>query len=140
MKTDVSINLVTNPIENSASRKLQGASEWLFNSDLKYDFQFNEVMKNSISVVYNVYGDRIFAVGTAGTDHLFEKSFHKLDMIWSSKISKNIDLKFSVENILNPSYKFETGSNSTITIYEKSLIMREYKRGVGYSLNFSYSF
>lgn len=140
MKTTVNIDLARNPLENSSSRQLQGASEWLFNSDLKYDFEFNEIMKNSISVVYNVYGDRIFGVGTAGNDHLYEKSFHKLDMIWSSKISENLDLKLSVENILDPSYKLEQGKNSTIPIFEKSLVMREYKRGVGYSLNLSYNF
>lgn len=140
MKTNVSVDLAQNTIENNSKRKLQGASDWLVNADLKYEFEFNETMKNTMSLVYGVYGDRIFAVGTAGIDHVYEKSFSKLDFVWSSKISKNIDVKFAVDNILNPSYKLELGKDSSVNITEDSLLMRDYKRGVGYSLNLSYTF
>ncbi|HLF50731.1 TonB-dependent receptor [Flavobacterium sp.] len=140
MKTDVNVDLVQNPLENNSSRKLQGASAWLFNSDLKYDFEFNEIMKNSISLVYGVYGDRIFAVGTAGLDHIYEKQFNKLDFVWSSRISENLDLKFSADNLLNPAYKLELGKESSQPITESSLVLKEYKKGVGFSLNLSYTF
>ncbi len=140
MSTKVDVDLAQNPLENNPTRKLQGASDWLLNSDLKYDFEFNEIMKNSITLVYGVFGDRIYAVGTANTDNVYEKSFHKLDMVWSSKLSKNIDLKFSVDNLLNPNYKQELGPNSKITIDEPSLLLKQYKRGVGYALNVSYTF
>ena len=140
MKTNVTVDINQNQIENSTSRKLQGASDWLINSDIKYDFEFNKIMKNSITLVYGVYGDRIFAVGTAGLDHVYEKSFSKLDIVWTSKISKNIDLKFSADNLLNPTYKLEMGKESTINITETSLLQKDYKRGVGLSLNLSYTF
>ena len=66
MSTDVKIDLKKqgNELENSTNRKLQGASSWLINSDLKYDFILNKDWKNSMTLVYNVYGDRIFAVGS----------------------------------------------------------------------------
>lgn len=140
MKTKVSVDLNQNQIENSSSRKLQGASDWLINSDLKYDFEFNSTMKNSITLVYGVYGDRIFAVGTAGLDHVYEKSFSKLDFVWTSKLSKNIDAKFSADNLLNPAYQLEMGNKSTVNITETSLLQKEYKRGVGLSLSLSYTF
>jgi outer membrane receptor protein involved in Fe transport len=140
MKTKVLVDINQNQIENSSSRKLQGASDWLINSDLKYDFEFNKIMKNSITLVYGVYGDRIFAVGTAGLDHVYEKSFSKLDIVWTSKISKNIDLKFAADNLLNPTYKLEMGKESTVNITESSLLQKDYKRGVGLSLNISYTF
>lgn len=140
MKTEVTIDKNLNNIENAPTRKLQGASDWLINSDIKYEFEFKEIMKNSISLVYGVYGDRIFAVGTAGIDHIYEKSFNKLDFIWTSKLSKNIDLKFSADNILNPTYKLEMGKESTVDITETSLLIKDYKRGIGLSLNLSYTF
>jgi outer membrane receptor protein involved in Fe transport len=140
MKTKVMVDINQNQIENSSSRKLQGASDWLINSDLKYDFEFNKIMKNSITLVYGVYGDRIFAVGTAGLDHVYEKSFSKLDIVWTSKLSKNIDLKFAADNLLNPTYKLEMGKESTVNITESSLLQKDYKRGVGLSLNLSYTF
>ncbi|MBU3680411.1 MAG: PEGA domain-containing protein [Flavobacterium sp.] len=140
MKTDVEVDLVKNPLENSKKRALQGASNWLINSDLKYDFKFKEEMKNSISLVYGVSGERIFAVGTAGIDHIYENPFQKLDFIWSSKLSKNIEVKLAIDNILNPSFKRELGTASSQEITENDLTVREFKRGTGFSLGVNYSF
>lgn len=142
MNTDVTIDLSKegNKLENSKNRKLQGASNWMINSDLKYDFTLNNDWKNTMTLAYNVYGDRIFAVGSSGIDHIYEKSFSKLDFIWTSTLSKNIEVKFAAENLLNPYYRKELGKNSTIDITEQSLIVRDYKRGVGFSVNLGYTF
>nr|WP_315149246.1 TonB-dependent receptor [uncultured Flavobacterium sp.] len=142
MSTDVKIDItkIGNELENSTNRKLQGASNWIVNTDLKYDFTLNQDWKNTMTLVYNVYGDRIFAVGSSGMDHIYEKSFSKLDFVWSSTLSKNIDLKFTAENLLNPYYRKELGKESTINITEDSLILREYKKGIGFSVNLGYTF
>ncbi len=140
MKTKVTVDAVLNPLENNPTRSLQGASDWLANTDFKYDFEFNKEMKNSISLVYGISGERIFSVGTAGLDHIYEKPFGKLDFVWSSKLSKNIDAKLAIDNILNPSFKRVLGDNSTQTINETDLTLKEFKRGTGYSLNISYTF
>lgn len=121
-------------------RNLQGASNWLLNSDLKYEFDLGKDFKNTTSLVYGVYGERIYAVGVAGNDHIYEKPFHKLDFVWSSNIDKKWDLKFSVDNILNPLYKRELGNESKIDIVESSLLLQSYKRGVGFSTSVSYTF
>jgi outer membrane receptor for ferrienterochelin and colicin len=140
MKTKVNVDLAKNPLENNSSRALQGASDWLINSDLKYDFKFNEDMKNSMTLVYGVAGDRIFSVGTAGLDHIYEKPFSKLDFIWSSTLSKNINVKFAVDNILNPSFRRVLGKNSEQVINETDLTVRDFKRGTGFSLGVNYTF
>jgi len=142
MNTDVTLDLKKqgNELENSKNRKLQGASNWMINSDLKYEFTLNENWKNTTTLVYNVYGDRIFAVGSSGIDHMYEKSFSKLDFVWTSTLSKNIEVKFAAENLLNPYYRKEIGKNSTIDITEDSLVLREYKKGVGFSVNIGYTF
>lgn len=121
-------------------RDLQGASNWLLNSDLKYEFNLGENCKNTTSLVYNVYGERIYAVGIAGNDHIYEKPFHKLDFVWGSNINKSWDIKFSVDNILNPLYKRELGEDSKISIDESSLLLQSYKKGVGFSTSVSYTF
>lgn len=140
MKTNVDVDLIKNPLENEKSRALQGASDWLINSDLKYEFEFSEEMKNTISLVYGVSGERIYAVGTAGIDHIYEKPFHKLDFIWSSKFSKNIEAKFAVDNILNPYFRRELGGESKQPITESNLTVREFRRGTGFSLGINYTF
>jgi outer membrane receptor protein involved in Fe transport len=121
-------------------RDLQGASNWLINSDLKYEFSNNDKWKNTASLVYSVYGDRIFAVGVAGYDHIYEKPFNKLDFVWSSVIDKKWNLKFSVDNILNPVYRRELGTKNKIAIDEASLLLQSFQRGIGFSTSVSYTF
>jgi TonB-dependent receptor len=137
-------NGVNNPetiaADENPSRKLQGASPWLMNADIKYDAEFSKNWKSSMTVVYNVYSKRIFAVGTNLLDNYYEMPFGKLDFIWQNKISNKFDIKLSVDNILNPYYKIEMGGNSRIQITENDLTVRDFKRGVGFSMNVSYSF
>jgi len=130
----------TSYFDTFKSRKLQGASNWLVNADLKYEFDFNEKWKNTATLVYSVFGERIYAVGIAGLDHVYEKPFHKLDLIWTQNINKKFDVKFSLDNILNPYYKRTLGNNSNINISESSLTVQDYKKGTGVSLGVSYQF
>ncbi|MES2812910.1 MAG: carboxypeptidase-like regulatory domain-containing protein [Bacteroidota bacterium] len=140
MKTNVKVDKINNPSENSNTRKLQGAADWVINSDLKYEFEFNEDMKNTVTLVYGVTGDRIYAVGTSGLDHIYEKPFQKLDFVWTSKLSKNLEAKLSIDNILNPNFKRVMGDNSNVTIYENDLTVRQYKKGTGFGLTIGYTF
>lgn len=121
-------------------RQLQGASNWLVNADLKYDFKFSKKWTNTATFVYGVYGERIYAVGTAGLDNEYEKPFHKLDFIWSQNINKAWDVKLSIDNILNPNYERAMGEDSLIPVTESSLTVQSYKRGTGFSLGASYKF
>ena len=139
MYTKVNID-PSNVLETKRERNLQGASPWLINADLKYEFEFSQNWTNTLSLVDNVYGKRIYAVGTGGLDHYYELPFNKLDFVWNSKISKNWDAKFSIDNILNPKYQIRVGDASTIPIYETDLTVKDYKRGVGFSFNVGYTF
>lgn len=121
-------------------RQLQGASNWLVNADLKYDFKFSEKWTNTATLVYGVYGERIYAVGIAGLDHIYEKPFHKLDFIWTQNIDKAWDVKLSVDNILNPYYERAIGNESILPIQENDLTVQSYTRGTGFSLGASYKF
>ena len=139
MKTTVTI-AKENVLETKTDRALQGASPWIINTDLKYDFEFNKDWTNTLTLVYNVYGKRIYAVGTGGLDHYYEQSFNKLDFIWGSKIGKNWDLKLAVDNIIDPMYRIKLGEESTVKITETDLTVKSLKRGVGFSFNLGYTF
>ena len=130
----------TNTLETHPNRDLQGASKWLVNSDLKYQFDLNKNWSNTVSLVYSVFGKRIFSVGTLPYDHIYELPVSKLDFVWSSKLSEHFDLKFSADNLLNPKVQFELGNNSSSTFTENSRTLNDYKRGVGFSLNLGYIF
>ncbi|TRX38504.1 outer membrane beta-barrel protein [Flavobacterium sp. ZT3R18] len=141
---ETSKNGVNSPetIANDAnpSRKLQGASPWIVNADIKYDSEFSKSWKSSMTMVYNIYSKRIYAVGTNGLDNYYEMPFGKLDFIWQNKISDKFDIKLSADNLLNPHYKIELGENSRIPITESDLTIKEYKKGIGFSMNVSYTF
>ncbi|WP_298156573.1 TonB-dependent receptor [Flavobacterium sp.] len=127
--------------ESHPTRELQGASKWLINSDLKYQFNLAKEWSNTVSVVYSVFGKRIFSVGTIPFDHIYELPVSKLDLVWTSKLSQHFDFKFSADNILNPDVKFEIGDDTSRSNFtETSRLLQDYKRGVGFSLGLSYTF
>jgi len=130
-------------IETHRNRELQGASKWLINSDLKYQFDISKT-RNTVTLVYSAFGKRIYAVGTGGLntglDHIYELPVQQLDFIWSSKLSDHFDLKFSADNLLDPKRSFELGSNSTTPTAEPSSIISDYKKGRGFSINLGYTF
>lgn len=145
MYTQATIDKVSNSAETAGigdndTRKLQGASPWLINADLRYEEDLSKKWRSTMTLAYNVYGKRIFAVGTNGLDHYYEMPFNKLDFIWNNKISNRWDLKLTVDNILNPTYEIRMGDDSSVQIYESDLTVKDYKRGVGVSLGLGYSF
>lgn len=151
MQTKVTVNPYTidpstgnkiNSAESHQNRDLQGASKWLVNTDLKYEFNFTENWSNTANLVYSVFGKRIYSVGSLGLDHIYELPVQQLDFVWTSKISDKYSLKLGVNNILNPNRKQIIGSNnnSNINFIADSNIIQEYKKGVGFSLNFGYTF
>ncbi|PIF31626.1 TonB-dependent receptor-like protein [Flavobacterium sp. 9] len=125
---------------HKGSRDLQGASNWLVNSDLKYEFNLGKDWTNTMSLVYGVFGKRIYAVGTNGQDHTYELPVSQLDLVWSSKISEHFDVKFTADNLLNPARKLEFGNDGTIKVAEESLLAQSYKKGVGFSFKVGYTF
>jgi len=131
---------VKNSIETHQTRSLQGASDWLVNSDLKYEFNLGKDWTNTVSLVYGVFGKRIFAVGTNGQDNIYELPINQLDLVWGSKISEHFDVKFTADNILNPERKQEFGNKGTYKVDEQSLIANSYKKGVGFSIKVGYTF
>ncbi|MEO8516330.1 MAG: carboxypeptidase-like regulatory domain-containing protein [Flavobacterium sp.] len=127
-------------IETHQTRKLQGASNFMVNSDIKYQFDFNKNWSNTISLVYAVFSKRIYAVGTNGQDHTYELPYQQLDFVWGSKLSEHIDLKFSADNILNPERNLEFGNDGKHPILEASQTASGYKKGIGFSLKLGYTF
>lgn len=130
---------VTTSIETHQERELQGASKYIINTDLKYEFDIDSKWNNTLTLVYSVFGERIYAVGTGGLDNIYELPVNQLDFVWNSKLSDHIDLKFSAQNILNPSIQFEQGNNGDAPLLDQATI-RSYKTGTGFSMSLGYTF
>ncbi|HLA55344.1 MAG TPA: TonB-dependent receptor [Flavobacterium sp.] len=126
--------------ETFRERELQGASKFILNSDIKYQFNMTKTWSNTISLVYSVFSKRIYAVGTAHQDHIYELPFQQLDFVWGNKLSEHFSLKFSADNLLNPSRDLEFGNSGDYPINQNSFKADSYKKGVGFSLKLDYTF
>lgn len=96
--------------ETSSERPLQGQSPYLLNIGLEYQ------KKNwglDSSLVYNVAGRRISAVGDSGAPDTYEEPFHQLDWTLRKKISKSATLGLKIRNILDSSLRRVQGGLPT---------------------------
>lgn len=131
---------VSPSIETHKERQLQGASKWLINSDLKYQFNLKENWTNTATLVYSVFGKRIYSVGSLPMDHIYEMPVSRLDLVWSSQVNEHFDFKVSADNLLNPKVRFEEGKNVAATYFADSYVLKEFRRGVGFSVGVNYTF
>lgn len=121
-------------------RQLQGAAPFTINADLKYEYKNSQNLLRTASLVYNITGSKIFTVGSAGVDHIYERPFHQLDVIYNNQFSKNWSAKFKIENILNQEYRLELGDESYVAENLNNLRHTDYYRGISYSVTVGYTF
>jgi hypothetical protein len=95
IKSKVDMGVVTS---QERIRSLQGQSPYVINGGLFY----NDLPKNlNITMMYNVFGKRIFMVGDALFPSIYEMPRHVLDFTLSKKISSKILPKFSYPKYLD---------------------------------------
>lgn len=122
-------------------RGLQGAAPYTINADLKYEYKNSKNLSSTLSLVYNVSGSKIYGVGGSGTDNYYEKPFHQLDFVYQNQISKNWNVKFRVQNMLNSKYRVELGDNSYYTVKTNgNYALNNYFNGVNFNFTVGYTF
>lgn len=128
--------------EKLRKRGLQGAAPYTINADLKYEFKNLNNLPQTFSLVYNVSGSKIYATGGAGTDNYYEKPFHQLDFVYQNQLTKNWNLKFGVQNILNNRYRILLGDKNYVPLKleEGNDTLIDYYRGVTFNLTVGYTF
>jgi TonB-dependent receptor len=91
----------TNPV-----RELTGASEYVANILFGFD-AFDG--KHTASLIYNVFGERLYVAGRNGAPDGFEKPFHSLDLTYSWYPTDSITLKLKAQNLLGEKLEIERG-------------------------------
>ncbi|KYG83593.1 hypothetical protein AWN68_01965 [Roseivirga echinicomitans] len=114
--------------------KLEGASPLLINSDLTYQLE-KDGLDFSTSLVLNYFSDRIFSLGTAGSQNIMEKSVPTLDFVTRTKLGEHLGLNLSLKNLLNPAFKLTKELNNG-----NETIINSYKRGMNVSFGINYTF
>ena len=107
-------------------RQLSGASDYVANLMLGFDSRDN---RHSASLIYNVFGERLYVAGRNGAPDGFEQPFHSLDFTYSWYPTDSITVKLKAQNLLD----------ETVTIERQDVVVFEEDPGIGYSLSFSWA-
>ena len=117
----------------SDSRSLQGASDFLFNADLNYDFNVTNTWSSTITATFNTFSKRISGLGSGTINDQYEQPFDDLALIWRNKINEKLSISLKASNLLNDTSE-RTVDQGDVTSYTK------YTRGTDFSLGIGYSF
>ena len=104
MYTDVT--LLDGGIYTDSRRALQGASPYIGNAFITYAPEFGEESSLAVSVLYNVQGPRIQAVGIYGLGNIMQSPIHALDANITYQINRLWSVQLSLTNLLDSEYRF----------------------------------
>ena len=112
----------TNPV-----RELAGASDYVANVMLGFDSPGGQ---HSASLIYNVFGERLFVAGRNGAPDAFEQPFNSLDVNYTWYPTEALTVKVKAQNVLD----------DTIEIERDGAVTFEEKPGATFSLSAAYKF
>ena len=115
-------NAPTNP-----TRPLTGASNYVFNVLLGFD-SFSGT--HSASLIYNVFGERLYVAGRLGAPDGYEQPFHSLDLTYSWFPTETLSVKAKLKNILD----------QTIEIQRESIITFAEDPGPAFALSVKWEY
>ena len=114
-------NVPTNPV-----RKLTGASDYVANMMIGYDAPNN---RHTASLIYNVFGERLYVAGRNGSPDGYEQPFNSLDFTYFWYPTDRITIKAKAQNLLG----------ETVQIERNGAVVFEEDPGTLYALSFSWS-
>ena len=95
------------------SRNLAGASDFVANVMLGFD---SPNAAHTASLIYNVFGERLYVAGRLGAPDGFEQPFHSLDFTYFWYPTDTITIKVKAQNLLNETITIE---RSGVTVFEE---------------------
>ncbi len=107
-------------------RKLAGASDYVVNLLLGFDSYDG---KHAATLVYNIFGERLYSAGRGGSPDLFEQPFNSLDVTYSWYATDSMTLKLKVQNLLN----------QEVTINQDAIEVFREKPGINLSMSFAWA-
>ena len=89
--------------QTSLDRRLTGHSEYVVNTQLGYD---SDNGRHAASLLYNVFGERVFFGGRNSSPDAFENPFHSLDLTYSYFPTDRITVRLRAQNLLDENREF----------------------------------
>jgi hypothetical protein len=131
------VELGPDAVGQNPNRPMMGQSPYIVNAGLYYD---NEKSKMQVSILYNIIGKRIFAVGTFGTPDIYEMPRNLLDVAVSKTFGKYTNVKLSVQDIFNQPVLLKQDSNLDNKVNEQDEEIQSFRRGQYINLGVTFKF
>lgn len=120
------------------NRPLQGQSPYLLNGGVMYN-NFNKEF--SVSLLYNVFGPRIYLVGSENNPDIYELPRHQLDLQVAKVFKKHYEVRLNFRDMLNNYYRFIQDGNRDNKLIEKDdQIFIKTRQGFTSSISIGYRF
>jgi outer membrane receptor for ferrienterochelin and colicin len=109
------------------NRAMQGQSPYVANASVYYN---NAEHGLQVSVQYNVFGKRIYAVGDKDSNpNQYEMPRNQIDLTISKQLSRSFELKFGIQDVLNQKYSLMQDSNRDKKITGVDEVIQQYRFG-----------
>jgi outer membrane receptor protein involved in Fe transport len=132
------IELPSNLDNLDQNRAMQGQSPYIINGSLFYN---HPEAGWQASVMYNVFGKRIFAVGDKDANpNQYEMSRHQLDLTISKRITEKLEVKLGIQDLLNQPYRLMQDSNRDKKITGVDETIQTYRFGQYSTLGVTWRF
>lgn len=129
----VSINDYSSEALTSSSRPLQGQSPYVVNVSLGYD---NYDWGTGLTLLYNIFGERLAAVGTYGIPDVYEQPRGSLDLTLSQRLPAGLQLRLSGRNLLDAENLFQQEfADGELVAVERYNAGRSISLGVSFSID-----
>lgn len=130
-KVSLETNGMVNIDPTHPTSSFTGASDFIMNADVSFHKKFFNQRDVTATLLYNYYGDKIYAIGTGQLGNRIDKGMSTLDFVLKTKLTSKWKLNVSAKNILNPAFERWQENEIPVKIFS-------YKRGVNFSLGLSY--
>lgn len=117
-----------------SQRALQGASPYLINADISYSPTMKNGQQITATILYNVQGPRIHAVGISGLGDEKQDALHSLDWVTSYKINRHLNVKLQLKDLIPHDIVFRQEIKDG-----RKIEVERYKRGMAIEFGLSYS-
>ncbi|NID09930.1 TonB-dependent receptor [Fibrivirga algicola] len=129
----------------SNARPLAGQSPYLLNLGVYYAAPKSGWQGN---LLYNVFGQRIFAVGNVDVPTIYEMPRHVVDLNLTKTFNNRIELRLGIQDILNQPFQLtedfnrdgKIGSDVASQTASADQIRRSFRRGSYYTVSAIYTF
>ncbi|MBL8003282.1 MAG: TonB-dependent receptor [Flavobacteriales bacterium] len=131
------VDLGAQAVGQEQERPLMGQSPYVANAGLYYEVAEEKLR---VSALWNVFGKRLYAVGSDLFPNIYEMPRHSLDITATKGLGEHFEVKLGVQDLLNQRTLLvqDSDANGEITPVDEQML--SFRRGSYFTAGLSYRF